>query len=400
MDCRRGYIKGCFDHIKHDHIISTLLQWQVPTPITHIIRGFLKADIMEESRTTPSVEGTPQDGIISPMLANVALTCLDEEILSKYGKRYLTKSPQNPIVRYADDFVARNEVEANSIKEHIKGFLMEKVGLTLSDEKTRISEISNGFNFLGFNFRKYGKKDKLLIMPTKESIKQVKRKLSDAFRRLRDSEPDILIRNLIPITTGWSNYYRHVVSKQIFSAIDTHLWTLTKQWIKKRHPRQGTGFWTQRYFTRARGNRWILYDYKTNTILPKTNWTRIKRFIKVKWDMRVYDGNTTEYWEKRDYLNAKDSIMGLGSLRKSFLEQKGRCAYCNKPITQEHVMEHAIHTHHLKPRTQGGGIESRNLRLIHSDCHNQLHGTFSRQEMADLINKGIDYLRLMKPAMR
>jgi RNA-directed DNA polymerase len=397
-----GDIKGCFDHIKHSHIISTLSQWQVPTPITTIIEGFLKADIMEESRTTPSSEGTPQGGIISPMLANVALTCLNEEILSQYGRRYITKSPQNPIVRYADDFVivARNETEANSIKDHIKGFLREKVGLTLSDEKTRISEISNGFDFLGFNFRKYGQKDKLLIMPTKESIKQVKWKLSKTFRKYRNNEPDVLIRNLIPIITGWSNYYRHVVSKQIFSAIDTHIWTLTKQWIKKRHPLQGTDFWTQRYFTRARGNRWIFFDHKTNIILPKMNWTRIKRFIKVKHDMRVNDVNARRYWEKREYLNAKDAIMGLGELIKTYNEQKGKCAYCKKSITEQQVKDHSIHTHHMSPRSNGGGRWLRNLRLLHSECHNLLHGTFSRQEMADLINKGIDYLRLMKPAMR
>lgn len=220
------------------------------------------------------------------------------------------------------------------VEGDIKGCFdhLKQVGLTLLDKKTRISEISNGFDFLGFNSRKYGQKDKLLMMPTKESIKQVKRKLSETFRRLRDSEPDILIQNLIPITTEWSNYYRHVASKQIFSAIDTHIWTFTKRWIKKRHPNQGTGFWTQRYFTRARGNRWIFYDHKTNTILPKMNWTRIKRFIKVKHDMRVYDGNTKRYWEKREYLNAKSAIMGLGLLLKTYLEQKGRCAYCKQPI--------------------------------------------------------------------
>ena len=123
-----GDIKGCFDHIKHSHIISTLKTWQVPTPIANIIEGFLKADIMEESRTTPSAEGTPQGGTISPMLANVALTCLDEEILRKYGKRYITKSPQNPIVRYADDFVivARNETEAVRHQRIYQGILEGK----------------------------------------------------------------------------------------------------------------------------------------------------------------------------------------------------------------------------------------------------------------------------------
>ncbi len=395
-----GDIKGCFDHINHDHIISTLRQWQVPTPITAIIKGFLKADIMEESRTIPSAEGTPQGGIISPMLANVALTCLDEEILDTYGKRYNTQRSKNPIVRYADDFVivAYNETEAHNIKNHIKGFLKDKVGLTLSDEKTRISEISNGFDFLGFNFRKYGEKDKLLIKPSKESIKRVKTNISRVFRKYRSNEADTLIRHLIPIITGWANYYRHVVSKQIFSAIDSHIWTLTKQWILKKHDNPTTKFWTQRYFTKAKGNRWIFFDHQTKAILPKVNWTKIKRWIKIQYDKRVYDVNAKEYWDKREYLNAKDAIMGLGTLNKTFLEQKGRCAMCKSRITDEQVKDHQIHTHHMKPRSQGGGRWLRNLRLLHSDCHNRLHQQFSRKDMARFINNGIDYLRLLKPA--
>ena len=116
--------------------------------------------------------------------------------------------------------------------------------------------------------------------------------------------------------------------------------------------------------------------------------------------MRVYDANARRYWEKREYLNAKDVIMGLGELRKTYLEQKGKCAYCKKPITESQVKDHSIHTHHMKPRSKGGSRWLRNLRLLHSDCHNLLHGQLSREKMADLIDKGIDDLRLLKPAKR
>lgn len=392
-----GDIKGCFDHIKHDHIISTLKTWRVPAPTRHIIKGFLKADIMEETQSFVSEEGTPQGGIISPMLANVALTSLDQEVLDRFGWK---RRNINDIVRYADDFVivANSESEAIAIKDYIKEFLKERVGLTLSDEKTRISEISNGFDFLGFNFRRYGREDKLLIKPTKESIKRVKRRLSQVFRTHTHESPDRLIRILSPILRGWGNYYRHVVSKETFYAIDMHIWNLLKRWLKRRHRNESGGFWQHRYFTTVRNNRWTFWDKDTGLVLHKLGSIPIKRFIKVRSDMRVYDVNAKEYWEKREYLNAKDAIMGLGELIKTYREQKGKCAHCKKPITETQVKDHSIHTHHMKPRSQGGSRWLRNLRLLHSDCHNLLHGQLSRDKMADFINKGIDYLRLMKPA--
>ena len=394
-----GDIKGCFDHIKHDHIISTLKTWQVPPPMIHIIKGYLKADIMEETQSFTSEEGTPRGGVISPLLANIALTCLDQEMLNKYG--WIQRNI-NPIVRYADDFVivAKDETEAKDIKDYIKGFLKERVGLTLSDEKTRISEISEGFDFLGFNFRRYGREDKLLIKPTKESIQRVKRKLSKVFRQHTHESPDRLIRILTPILRGWGNYYRHVVSKEIFYAIDMHIWNILRRWLKRRHPKESGGLWQSRYFTTVRNNRWTFWDRDTGLVLHKLGSIPIKRFIKVRSDMRVYDANASQYWEKREYLNAKDAIMGLGELRKTYLDQKGKCAYCKQPITQAQVTEHAIHMHHMKPRSEGGNKGLRNLRLLHTDCHNTLHGLFSRKKMADLIDKGIDYLRLLKPAMR
>ena len=146
-----GDIKGCFDHIRHDHIISTLKKWNVPNSVTAIIRTMLQAGIMENLSLSPSIEGTPQGGVISPMLANVALTCLDDEVMDRYGKEGM-----NPIVRYADDFVitAISENHAESIKTNIGEYLKAEIGLTLSDEKTSITEISNGFDFLGFNFNR------------------------------------------------------------------------------------------------------------------------------------------------------------------------------------------------------------------------------------------------------
>ena len=391
-----GDIKGCFDNIEHDHIISTLNQWKVPTNITTLIKGFLKAKIMEESLTIYADKGTPQGGVISPLLANVALTSLDNEMRKRFGS-----DEYNPMVRYADDFViiAKSKTEAENIKSHVKDFLSERIGLTLSDEKTHITEISRGFDFLGFNVRKYGKQDKLLITPSKESIKRAKGKIKHIFNHT--DKLDILIRKLTRFNTGWCNYYRHVVSKATFKNIDNYIWILTKRWIKKRHPRQRARYWVGKYFTKVKGDRWTLYDSATDLTLNRLEWIAIKRFIKVRKDVRVYDVNAKEYWDKRESLNAQDALIGSGYFYKLYQAQKGRCAYCKHPFTEQQVKESSIHKHHLIPRSKGGDSKGlHNLRLLHVDCHNTLHQNLSREKMADLIEKGIDYLRLLKPAKR
>ena len=392
-DARRwvieGDIKGCFEHIRHDHIISTLKEWDIPIIITEIIRKMLKAKIMENLSLTPSHEGTPQGGVISPMLANVALTCLDNEVNSRYGVESM-----NPIVRYADDFAitALSEQHANEIKIHIGEYLKTEVGLTLSDDKTHITEISTGFDFLGFNFRKY--EDKLLIKPSKDNVNKVTSKLRSIFNGTDNTHT--LILKLNPVITGWGNYYRHVVSKQTFRHIDQKVWEMIKRWLGKKHKTiSHDTLW--KYHKSINNNNWHFADRDTDTTLVKIVKIPIKRFVKVKKDMRVYDVNAKGYWAKREYMNALDSIYGSATMTQLFKRQKGKCEYCGESITDKQVRETAIHKHHLKPRSEGGDWKLGNLRLLHADCHNSLHSMYSRKEMADLIDKGIDYLRLMKP---
>ena len=147
-------------------------------------------------------------------------------------------------------------------------------------------------------------------------------------------------------------------------------------------------------------NRWTLTDKMTGAKLNQMQNISVQRFIKVRRDMRVYDVNAIEYWKKREYLNAKDAIIGSNNLMTLFQRQKGRCDYCKQPITNQQVKETAIHQHHLKPRSEGGDWRLHNLRLLHADCHQSLHGLLSRKKMADLIDKGINYLRLLKPVKR
>jgi RNA-directed DNA polymerase len=386
-----GDVANCFGTIKHDHIITTLQNWNVPSTITSIIEKMLKANIMEELTLTPSSEGTPQGGVISPMLANVALTCLDKEVKTHYEYRGM-----NPIVRYADDFVivTRTKEEAETIKSYIKEYLKEVVNLELSEEKTHITQIDNGFDFLGFNIRKYG--EKLLIKPSKESIHNIKRKVGTIIRILRSHDVTTLIRRLNPIIKGWGNYYRHVVSNSAYHEIDGKTWTHIKKWGRK----QNRTKWVQTYLMEKESKRLRLHDKKTGVRLVDLCEIPIKRFIKIRSDMRVYDVNAKDYWERKEYMNARDSIYGSDIMTKLFRAQKGKCDYCGESLTDAQIRETQIHKHHMKPRSEGGNWKLNNLRLLHNECHRSLHSMYSRKEMANLIDKGIDYLRLMKPAQR
>lgn len=382
-----GDIKGCFDNINHDHIINTLREWRVSKSITQIIKSMLKADIMIGVTITPSESGTPQGGIISPMLANVALTCLDEEIIKRYPSRGVST-----MVRYADDFiiVAETEQQAKVIRKQVKVFLKQTIGVELSENKTFITHISKGFDFLGFNFKKY--KDKLLIKPSKENIKGVRRKIANVIKNLSGAPIEKVITNLNPIIAGWGNYYRFCVATPTFSTIDSYTWNKMWKWTAKKHPTRGGKYRRDLYL-----NSWQFYDRDTHQTLSYMRKIPTNRFVKVKRDKRVYDAETKLYWENREYKNAKNSIHGSKTLTLLFKAQIGRCAYCNQPITDSDVKGRAIHKHHLKPKSEGGNWKLNNLRILHSDCHTSLHSIYSRKEMADLIDKGIDYVRLMKP---
>jgi RNA-directed DNA polymerase len=332
--------------------------------------------------------GTPQGGIISPMLANVALTCLDKKM------REESQGLMNPIVRYADDFivVVKNESKATELKEVIKQHLYKEVGLELSDEKTHITEISKGFEFLGFNIKKY--KEKLLIKPSKESIKGLNYEIRETAKKCEEAET--LIRKLNPILIGWANYYRHVVSKEIFSEMDTYTFECVYNWIRDKHPTRGEKWKANRYFKTINKERW--YFYENNMTLSKISRIPIKRFVKIRSDMRLYDMNDSEYWNKREFTNSKDSIYNSYELTKLFRGQKGKCEYCNQSISQKDIQDYNIHKHHLTPISKGGDYELSNLRLLHTPCHKELHSKLSLDDMASYIDKGIDYVRLTRPA--
>ena len=280
-----GDIKGCFDNINHEWLLDN-----IPMDKS-ILKQFLKAGFVYNRHLNPTKAGTPQGGIISPTLANMTLDGIEALIASKY---YTSKTGRVDkgcghhkvnFVRYADDFIvtADSDETAKEIEELIKSFLKER-GLELSESKTLISHIDDGFDFLGWNFRKY--KGKLLIKPSKNSIDKVTKKISDVIKRGKAWTQENLIYVLNPIITGWANYHQSVVSKDIFGKLDYRLWNMLWIWAKRRHPDKSKSWIAKKYWHEMGSRKWVFLTGTNN--LKLFSDTKIVRHPNVKLDKNPY----------------------------------------------------------------------------------------------------------------
>ncbi|KAF5437434.1 RNA-directed DNA polymerase [Candidatus Methanophagaceae archaeon] len=290
-----GDIKGCYDNIGHDWLLDIIPMDKA------ILKQFLKAGFVYNRHLNPTKAGTPQGGIISPILANMTMDGLEMAIASRY---YVTKSGIidkgrcNPhkvnFVRYADDFIvtAASEEKAKEIAVLVKSFLKER-GLELSEEKTQISHIDDGFDFLGWNFRKY--KGKLLIKPSKKVIDNVTRKISDVIKRAKAWNQENLIDALNPIVIGWSNYHRSVVSAEVFSKLDDRMWNMLWRWAKRRHPDKSKAWVIKKYWHSECSRNWVFSTERNR--LKLFSDTKIVRHISLKLDKNPY--LDSEYFKQR-----------------------------------------------------------------------------------------------------
>lgn len=253
-----GDIKGCFDNINH-----CWLQENVPMDKS-IMKQFLKSGFIYEGKLFPTDKGSPQGGAISSLYANMTLDGLEKLIQDKYHRNtkgkvenhYRAKTKVN-LVRYADDFIitANTKEIAEDLKDIVSQFL-ESRGLTLSEEKTMITHIDDGFDFLGWTFRKF--KGKLIVKPSKSSIKTLMTKCSTIIlKEGKASSQSELIRRLNLMIRGWTNYHRHVVASQAFSSINNTLYLLLQQWAKHRHPNKNNWWRLNRYWHESNGKRWL-----------------------------------------------------------------------------------------------------------------------------------------------
>jgi len=269
---------------------------------------WLTSGVVFNKILTPTTEGTPQGGIISPTLANATLDGMEKLVKEAYPNIYVGKGkvyyPKVNLVRYADDFVvtAENRETLEDIKVLLTDFLSQR-GLTLSEEKTLITHISVGFDFLGFNIRKYN--GKLLIKPSEKSQKKITEKLHEAIFNNKAASQYRLIEILNPIITGWGNYFRHVVSKKVFAKIDHIVFGQLKRWAFRRHNNKSKGWVLEKYFKSENNRKWVFKGYRKENgekqvfTLKKLADIPITRHVKIKSDANPFDPQWDAYFENR-----------------------------------------------------------------------------------------------------
>lgn len=362
-------IKGCFDHISHEWLIS-----HIPMD-KDVLRKWLRAGIINKGMFSETAEGTPQGGVISPVLANLALDGLETQ-LRKYLGINRTRKSKVHVVRYADDFV----ITANSpelleikIRPWVEEFLSIR-GLALSPEKTQVISIHEGFDFLGWNFRKYG--EKLLIKPAKKNIQAFYQKVRTIISRHGGNTQETLIYRLAPVLRGWAQYHSPVVAKATFHRLDARIWYLLWRWARRNHPKKGRQWVSKRYFHSIGNRNWEFACKKGNTgtgsdyvRLKPLSETPIIRHIKIKGAFNPFDPE----WEKEaESLRMQRMLHSLRYRREIaglYRQQKGQCLHCMHPITQETGWQEHNLTHIL----YGGKNALGNRVLLHPECHDQVH---------------------------
>lgn len=360
-----GDIKACFDKISHEWLVT-----HIPMDRT-ILSKWLKAGYIERKTFHATEEGTPQGGICSPVLCNRTLDGMESLLRERFQGHRVN------LIRFADDFIVTGDspkLLQNEVRPLIESFLSER-GLGLSEEKTRIVSIEEGFDFLGQNVRKYS--GKLIIKPSKKSVKAVLDKVREVIKRNGQTKTANLIKVLNPIIRGWANYHRHVCSKEVFSSVDQQIRRAIWRWIKRRHPKKTVAWMEEHYFTTKGDNHWMFYgtDEEGRKIyLYRASSTPIERHIKVKGAATPYDPAYEVYFEQRLERKWAKGESGSSRARKLWKDQLGRCPCCGHLITRETEW----HVHHVIPRVEGGPDTLDNLKLLHPECHRQLHARKDR----------------------
>jgi RNA-directed DNA polymerase len=371
-----GDIRACFDEISHSWLVTN-----VPTD-TVILQKWLKAGYIEDRQLFPTYAGTPQGGIISPAISNWALDGLQHRLAERFVRRRVDGKwirPKVGLVRYADDFVITGysrELLEDEVKPLVEAFLMER-GLTLSPEKTRITHISQGFDFLGQNIRKY-QNGKLLIKPSKKNVQAFLTKVRTVIKGNASANQVSLIGLLNPIIDGWANYHRHVVSKKVYSAVDTAIWQALWRWCCRRHPCKGARWIRARYFHREAARHWVFAadtgeltaEGKPRRLkLRKASDVPIRRHTQVHGNANPFDPAWESYFEDRYGLKMANALSGRGKLIRLWLDQDRACIVCQQRITAAT----GWHVHHIVRRVDGGSDAWSNLVMVHPDCHRQIH---------------------------
>jgi RNA-directed DNA polymerase len=353
---------------------------------------------MDGQSLFPTDAGTPQGGVVSPLLANIALHGLETHITTAYPPERCGIAWKPQVIGYADDFLVLHPDASviAEVQERVGAWLAE-MGLELKPSKTRITHTLSsdhgqpGFDFLGFNVRHYpvgrchtGKTTrrrplgfKTIIKPSKDALRRHNQSIAAIVRRHRTAPQVALISRLNPIIRGWSGYYSTVVAKKLFAKLDHEMWCRLRRWALRRHPRKGVRWVVRKYWRRERG-RWD-FGSVDGPQLRNYAQTPIRRHVKVAGSKSYYDGDWA-YWASR--LGKHPQVPPW--IARTLKRQDGKCAWCGLYLTTEDLYE----LDHRRPTSQGGRHVWTNWQIIHRHCHHSKTAQDQTDAAEVLTDKG------------
>jgi RNA-directed DNA polymerase len=373
-------LAGAFDRIAHDLILDQLGSF----PARGMVWQWLKAGVVENGRLHRTEEGTPQGGVVSSVLLNVALHGMEMAA----GVHYYTTGTNagkvamgSPtVIRYADDLVAlcHSRQEAIEVKARLAAWLTPR-GLAFNEDKTRVVTLDEGFDFLGFNVRRY--RGKLLIKPSKAAVRRIRKRLATELRSLRGANAQAVIKRLNPVIRGWAAYYRTQVSSETFGNLDHYLWKLTYKWATFSHENKSASWVFARYFAKfnkSRQDRWVFGDRNSGAYMHRFAWTHIVRHEIVKSGASPDDPALGDYWARR---RSNTPLPINNTTGRLLAAQNGCCPICKAtlptaeprpqtPREWEHWLTSTRNTITIITQVTSTSDEAE-LRLIHAHCHNR-----------------------------
>jgi RNA-directed DNA polymerase len=365
-------IESCFDNISHQALVTAIGNF----PGRKLIQQWLKVGYVDKNVFYDTNAGVPQGGIISPLLANIALHGMESALGIRYNKDGQTIGNRG-IVRYADDLVVfcKSQEDALVVVETLNNWMKTR-GLNLSKSKTQIVHLTTGFNFLGFNIRNYRDSNtksgyKVLIKPSKESLQEVRNQIRQVWLNYKSCNVNLLIDRLNPIIRGVANYYRTVVSSQIFSKLDRWMFVREKRYAKRMHPKKSRSWRNHRYWGQLnldRNDYWVFGDKQTGKHLLKFSWFKIRRHPLVKGDASPDNPELKQYWDLRKKRKSENLIP---SYQRVAQKQGYICPVCGESLFNDEP----IQKHHTIPCSKGGNNSYANLELVHYYCHQQIHSS-------------------------
>lgn len=365
-------IEGAFDHIDHAFLLKTL----GPIPGRAWIERWLKAGYVHQAKWYATDQGTPQGSGLSPLLLNIALHGLENELHRRFRERPGRSQigARYRVIRYADDIVilARSREDLESLLPVFDLWLMER-GLKRNLEKSCITNVNKGFEFLGFEFRRF--RGKCLTLPSQKRIREQLAEARQWLKKHPSVKAEVLIRWLNPKLIGWAQYYKVGTAKKALSKMSHEIWKAVWNWSFRRHPKKGKPWVKNRYFRKIKGRDWCfattIQDRRGQPkalTLHEVSLTPIRRHIQVRGTASPDDPNQTAYWRQRQVWRARQHWVDHRRVRVA-QTQKGDCPHCHTTL----LNGEPLHLHHRQAVQHGGQDHAANLVLLHQLCHEQLH---------------------------